>query len=64
MTDLTRLAGVDNDPKRAETLLKAMEVVSNDLVRRYEKLRTGDGDDVDGCAICRDDLLNKPADLG
>ena len=41
-----------------------MEVVSNDLVRRYEKLRTGDGDDVDGCAICRDDLLNKPADLG
>ncbi|RDX53445.1 hypothetical protein OH76DRAFT_1479882 [Lentinus brumalis] len=61
VTDLTRLAGVDNDPERAETLLAAMEVVSDDLVRRYEKLRTGDGEDVDGCAICRDDLLAKSA---
>ncbi|KAI0715687.1 hypothetical protein C8T65DRAFT_643695 [Cerioporus squamosus] len=64
VTDLTRLAGVDNDPQRAEILLAAMEVVSDDLVRRYEKLRTGDGEDVDGCAICRDDLVSKSPDVG
>ncbi|RPD62554.1 hypothetical protein L226DRAFT_558801 [Lentinus tigrinus ALCF2SS1-7] len=64
VTDLTRLAGVDNDPKRAEILLTAMEVVQDDLVRRYERLRTGDGEDVDGCAICRDDLLDKSPDFG
>ncbi|KAI8978748.1 hypothetical protein BD414DRAFT_530479 [Trametes punicea] len=49
---------IDNDPKRAETLLAGMETVSEDLVRRYEKLRMRDGEDGDGCAICRDDLLD------
>lgn len=36
-----------------------MEVVPDDLVLRYEKLRSTDGEDVDGCAICRDDLVDK-----
>ncbi|KAI0372303.1 hypothetical protein BV20DRAFT_1120096 [Pilatotrama ljubarskyi] len=49
----------NNDPVRAETLLAGMEVVPDDLVRRYEKLRMADGEDGDGCAICRDDLLDK-----
>ncbi|OBZ68785.1 hypothetical protein A0H81_11281 [Grifola frondosa] len=51
---------IDNDPKRAQTLLLGLEIVTSDLVRRYEKLRNGEGDDVDGCAICRDDLLEPP----
>lgn len=53
--------GALNDPKRAETLTSSMEVVSDDLVQRYQKLRTGSGegeDDVDGCAICREGLLD------
>ncbi|PIL22665.1 hypothetical protein GSI_15357 [Ganoderma sinense ZZ0214-1] len=52
-------AGADNDLERAETLIQAMEVVSDELVLRYEKLRSTDGEDVDGCAICRDDLVDK-----
>ena len=36
-----------------------MEVVPDELVLRYEKLRSSDGEDVDGCAICRDDLVDK-----
>ncbi|KAI0357611.1 hypothetical protein OH77DRAFT_1422488 [Trametes cingulata] len=58
---LETLAGQieSNDPVRAETLLAGMEAVPEDLVRRYEKLRMADGEDGDGCAICRDDLLDK-----
>nr|VWP02381.1 Protein kinase domain-containing protein [Ganoderma boninense] len=55
-------AGADNDFERAETLIQAMEVVSDELVLRYEKLRSTDGEDVDGCAICRDDLVDKSPD--
>lgn len=58
-----RATGADNDPKRAETLLAGMEIASDDLIRRYEKLRTGSEEDVDGCAICRDDLLDKAPDV-
>ena len=38
-----------------------MEIVREESVKRYQKLRTEDGEDgeVDGCAICRDDLLDK-----
>ncbi|KAI9058522.1 hypothetical protein FKP32DRAFT_1680903 [Trametes sanguinea] len=52
------LHGGEGDPKRAEVLLAGMEVVPTDLVRRYERLRMGDKEDGDGCAICRDDLLD------
>ncbi|KAL6303919.1 hypothetical protein BKA93DRAFT_786298 [Sparassis latifolia] len=48
---------LDNDPLRARTLLAGLEVVPDDLVRRYENLKRGFGDDSDGCVICRDDLL-------
>ncbi|KAI0754837.1 hypothetical protein C8Q80DRAFT_1117421 [Daedaleopsis nitida] len=54
-----RATGADNDPERAKTLLAGMEEVPDDLVQRYEKLRTGNEEDVDGCAICREDLLAK-----
>ncbi|CDO69859.1 hypothetical protein BN946_scf184884.g18 [Trametes cinnabarina] len=53
-----QLHGGENDPKRAEVLLAGMEKVSPDLVRRYERLRMGDKEDQDGCAICRDSLLD------
>ncbi|KAL7279846.1 hypothetical protein ACG7TL_006253 [Trametes sanguinea] len=52
------LHGGEGDPKRAEVLLAGMEIVPTDLVRRYERLRMGDKEDGDGCAICRDDLLD------
>ena len=42
---------------RAEILLKGLEVVSEELVHRYEKLRSGIEDDNDGCAVCRDAFL-------
>lgn len=51
-----RLAA-DNDPQRAEVLVAGLEAVSDELVRRYEKLRGGEGDAAEGCAICRDDYL-------
>ncbi len=51
----------DEDPERAEVIVKKLETVPKDLVRRYEKLRGGivvdDERDFDGCAICRDALL-------
>ncbi|KAM5535013.1 hypothetical protein V8D89_011386 [Ganoderma adspersum] len=59
ITNRLSAAGADNDSERAETLIRAMEVVPDELVLRYEKLRSTDGEDVDGCAICRDDLVDK-----
>ncbi|TFY68726.1 hypothetical protein EVJ58_g842, partial [Rhodofomes roseus] len=63
-----RRLAVDNDPQRAETLLAGLEAVSDELVRRYEKLRGGDGEAAEGCAICRDDYLidnvHDPSELG
>jgi len=63
-----RRLSVDNDPERAETLLAGLETVSDELVLRYEKLRGGDGEAAEGCAICRDDYLiqysQDLADLG
>ncbi|KAI0667671.1 hypothetical protein C8Q78DRAFT_315969 [Trametes maxima] len=50
---------VENDPRRAEILLGGLETVPESLVCRYELLRTADGEDGDGCAICRDDLIDK-----
>ena len=47
----------DNDPQRAEVLVAGLEAVPDELVRRYEKLRGGEGDAAEGCAICRDDYL-------
>ncbi|KAI1790190.1 hypothetical protein LXA43DRAFT_1062338 [Ganoderma leucocontextum] len=55
-------AGVDNYFDRAEILIKGMEVIPDELVLRYEKLRSTDGEDVDGCAICRDNLVDKSPD--
>lgn len=49
--------GVDNDIERAERLVAGLEIVSDELVRRYEKLRAGEGDATEGCAICRDNYL-------
>ncbi|PCH39801.1 hypothetical protein WOLCODRAFT_136498 [Wolfiporia cocos MD-104 SS10] len=49
---------IDNDPERAQILLSGLEPVSNDQIRRYEKLRKGHEDDSDGCAICRDSFLD------
>ncbi|KAI0826938.1 hypothetical protein BC628DRAFT_1495376 [Trametes gibbosa] len=46
------------DITRAEVLLAGLEEVSDDMVRRYEKLRRTEGEDGDGCAICRDDLID------
>lgn len=57
-----RVSGIDNDPQRAETLLAGMEIISEDLALRYERLRSTDGEDVDGCAVCRDDLVDKSSD--
>ncbi|KAI0769128.1 hypothetical protein BD413DRAFT_89470 [Trametes elegans] len=56
---IARIGPVEDDPQRAEALLAGMEFVPDDLVHRYEKLRMSDGEDGDGCAICRDDLLDK-----
>ncbi|KAH9936424.1 uncharacterized protein B0H18DRAFT_1113812 [Fomitopsis serialis] len=68
VVDVPRRLSVDNDPQRAETLLAGLETVSDELVLRYEKLRGGDGEAAEGCAICRDDYLieypQDPADLG
>ena len=45
----------ENDVRRASTIIKELESVSEDLVRRYEELRAGlDNEPVEGCAICRD----------
>ncbi|TBU48590.1 hypothetical protein BD309DRAFT_853638 [Dichomitus squalens] len=59
-----RITGIDNDPQRAETLLVGMEIVPEALALRYEKLRSTDGEDLDGCAVCRDDLIDKSSDAG
>ncbi|KAI0632256.1 hypothetical protein C8Q77DRAFT_1158906 [Trametes polyzona] len=50
----------DPDPVRADILIAGLETVSDEFVRRYEKLRAADGQDAEGCAICRDDLLGDP----
>ncbi|KAI0079526.1 hypothetical protein K474DRAFT_625523 [Panus rudis PR-1116 ss-1] len=48
----------ENDPTRAETIMAKLEVIPNELVRRYEKLRGGDDvEDFGGCAICREEFL-------
>ncbi|KAI1789952.1 hypothetical protein LXA43DRAFT_536721 [Ganoderma leucocontextum] len=52
----------DSSDRRAETLIKCMEVVPDELVLRYEKLRSADSEGVDGCAICQDDLVSKSPD--
>ncbi|KAI0917083.1 hypothetical protein AcW2_007307 [Taiwanofungus camphoratus] len=49
----------DNDPARAQTLMAGLEVIPEELVRRYEKLRCGSRDDSDGCAICRDEFIEE-----
>ncbi|KAI0647912.1 hypothetical protein C8Q79DRAFT_1008300 [Trametes meyenii] len=56
---MQRLEHAENDPGRADILLEGLEIVPESLVRRYELLRMADGDDGDGCAICRDDLIDK-----
>lgn len=49
----------ENDPKRAEMIMQALEIVPGDLVRRYEKLRAGqEGEESDGCAVCRESFLD------
>lgn len=48
---------------RARTLLSALEDVSEDLITRYEKYRSGQGDCTDGCAICREALLQEAIPL-
>ncbi|EKM52006.1 uncharacterized protein PHACADRAFT_187378 [Phanerochaete carnosa HHB-10118-sp] len=52
----------EHDPKRAQTILKALEIVPEDLVRRYEKLRAGqEGEESEGCAVCRESFLDPTA---
>ncbi|KAL1950487.1 hypothetical protein VTO73DRAFT_5611 [Trametes versicolor] len=46
----------DADHTRADAILAGLEKVPTELVRRYEKLRAAEGQNADGCAICRDDL--------
>ncbi|KAH9851781.1 hypothetical protein C2E23DRAFT_224465 [Lenzites betulinus] len=46
------------DITRAQVLLDGLETIPHGLVRRYERLHTTEGEDKDGCAICRDDLLD------
>jgi hypothetical protein len=49
---------IQDDPRRAAIILKALEHIPSSLVIRYEQLRKGaDGEDGDGCAICRDTLV-------
>ena len=49
----------ETDPKRAEMILKTLETVPEELVRRYEKLRAGqDGEENEGCAVCRESFLD------
>ncbi|KAH9924695.1 uncharacterized protein BXZ73DRAFT_79235 [Epithele typhae] len=56
VTEFTsRLTAFDEDPERAK-------VASEELVKRYEVLRTDDGEPADGCAICREGLLEVSAD--
>ncbi|KAH9912846.1 uncharacterized protein BXZ73DRAFT_107180 [Epithele typhae] len=63
VTDFTsRLTAFDEDPERAKMLMAGMEVASEELVKRYEVLRTDDGEPADGCAICREGLLEVSAD--
>lgn len=53
---------VEDDPNRARIIMEKLEVVPNELVGRYEKLRSGirEGmEDVDGCAICREAFLEE-----
>ncbi|KIP06838.1 hypothetical protein PHLGIDRAFT_35747 [Phlebiopsis gigantea 11061_1 CR5-6] len=48
----------ENDPKRASMIVKELETVPEDLVRRYEELRAGlDDEPLEGCAICRDAFI-------
>lgn len=51
------------DPQRAETIIAQLEVVPQELIQRYEKLRKGNEDDFDGCAICRDSLVSSPEEV-
>lgn len=53
----------DSDHRRAETIVKALEVVPEELVHRYEKLRAGlDGEQCEGCAVCRENFLDTNVD--
>ncbi|EMD31373.1 hypothetical protein CERSUDRAFT_119765 [Gelatoporia subvermispora B] len=54
----SQAGAVDNDPLRAKTLLAGLEVVSEDLIRRYEGIRCGNGDSDVGCSICRDSYID------
>ncbi|OCH91646.1 hypothetical protein OBBRIDRAFT_518566 [Obba rivulosa] len=56
-------AAVDNDPLRAKTLLDGLELVSEDLIRRYESIRCGNGDSDVGCSICRDAYIESMPDF-
>lgn len=53
----------DHDQTRAETIISSLEIVPEDLICRYEKLRSGSQgaggeDQSDGCAICRDAFIS------
>jgi hypothetical protein len=53
----------EQDPARAKTIMKVLEAVPEDLVRRYEKLRAGlEGEGNEGCAICRECYLDPPGE--
>ncbi|KAM5541181.1 hypothetical protein V8D89_005110 [Ganoderma adspersum] len=55
-----RLPITANNPfNHAETLIKCMKVVSDELVLRYETLRSFDCKDIDGCAIRHDAQVDK-----
>lgn len=49
----------DHDPVRADTITSRLEVIPEELIPRYEKLRSGAEDQFEGCAICRDAFIEE-----
>ncbi|KAK7690177.1 hypothetical protein QCA50_006828 [Cerrena zonata] len=47
------------DPVRAEIIMAALEVIPNNLITRYEKLRGGVSHEFEGCPICQEDFVTE-----
>ncbi|PIL34878.1 hypothetical protein GSI_02665 [Ganoderma sinense ZZ0214-1] len=54
------VANNKNASNRAATLIKCMEVIPDELVLRYNKLRSSDSEGMEECPVCHDALVSVP----